>query len=233
MINIFENGGGDPVWLTSAVALLSTMVGGAVTYWTTHHFERNRDKQKNLSLAYSLIFTAHQMAEDIVKIRLHISESFSQAELQGIRGAPWTKLQDVIGYSEIEMKFSSDEMALIAQTHDQDTLMSLRELENSHRILLTRMRIISNLRNDLSKCAQIVNIQGSVAESQIDSTGNSARLIVNLDTISHNLLEDVNEMAENAVRTLEPLGKSLKNHYKFEHFIEVSFPEVENFTTTN
>lgn len=177
--------------------------------------------------AYSLLFTVQKMSDDLLKLQRLISESKAEAAKHGVEGPLWQIIDQVVGYSDNEKSLSSDGLALVAQTKDADLLMGVMEVESSHRIRLATLHKLTEVRTkfEAETAGLEVAVQGQTISygATAEEYAKIAATLIRLGTLSTALEDGLPEAVERARSVGERLGPHLKKHFKFEHFMQLSY----------
>lgn len=91
-------------------ALIGVLVGGAITAGTTHFFALRAEKDRRLSVAYSVFFKFFAIADVCARICRHLEEEWAA----DANGWHWPSLMPITGLVFPPTNFTSDEMALFA-----------------------------------------------------------------------------------------------------------------------
>lgn len=216
-------------WFDPVITVVSVLVGAGLAYFTTNRFEQKKLKQEQLATAYSIIFKVQKMLDDLLKIEMHLDETKKEASAAGVEGSPWSTMTDIIGFTNSDISVNADELALIAVTKDSDLVMKVRELESGHGSILSALRKLGELRDDLARSGLITHVDGqtfSFEASELEYA-QIAPTLINLETLANSLTPMLPRLIAAGKETAHELGPHLKKHYKFEHFITLSFPELQ------
>jgi hypothetical protein len=220
-------------WLNPASTLMAVLVGAALTYFSTHIFERRRINEERLARAYGIIFAVHKMTNDLIKLNDHLAQCIGEATQAGISGPTWTKISDIIGFSDSEVSIPPEDLAIVAITRDVEMVTEIREIEAAHHSYIKSMFKLSELRQKLDASGLHTAVQGQVVsfEATPDEYLKIAPTIINLETLTNSLLEGLPRAVLQAKNVASKLGPHLKSYYKFKHFIVLAFPGSEPVAT--
>jgi hypothetical protein len=217
----------DPIWLDPMVNFLAVLLGAFLAWITSYAFNRKAEKDRDLALAYSLIFKIHELCERIVRLEAHVTECLTQARNQNFDGPSWGVILEAIGFGPEPLSISADELALIARTKDDQLVMKLREVEMGHRICFDCYNRIIERKRLLSNSGLITEVAGEMVsfEATQQQVANLAPLLIELDSSASGLVDLIPRAAKEAKEVASKLGPKLKAFYKFDHFVSIGFPE--------
>jgi hypothetical protein len=212
-------------WFGAVSTLLGVLLGAALTYFVTRRIEASRTKEQQLGHAYSLLFTVQKMSDDLVKLERLIAEIKAEAKREGVEGPLWTILDDVVGYSKAEMSVSPEGLALVALTKDTDLLMGVMEVESAHRIWLTSLHRLAELRAKMDSSGLQTKVEGKIVSygATPEQYAKIAPTIIRLETLSKGIETGLPKSVETARFVSERLGPLLKKHFQFKHFMSIAF----------
>ena len=218
----------DPI-----INLMAVFLGAMLALGTTYFFEKRQVHQRELGVAYSLIFKIQYLVDQIVKMDNGIGLQIRNARQSGFSGGAWQIITDFVGFKEPSESIFADELALIARTKDVELVTKVRELESGHSILLNSLSKICELRVKLSEAGVGHFVDGRTVSYAIseDELPAIAPIIINLDDLSASFESMIPRIAQQARETAGKIGGHLKSHYKFQHFISLSFPSVDQEST--
>jgi hypothetical protein len=222
-------GSPDPAWTGPLVNFAAVLLGGALTWSTTYYFEREKQRDQKLATAYSLLFKVQHYVNEIMQIRDLVGESVAAAERSGATGPLWTKVVEPVGFSEKSIPISPDELSLLARVGDVELTMEVRDLESGHSILRSALDRMFALRRELRDAQPGSSADGRTISFEVDekSYPGVAPTLINLADLSTHLESAIPRIASQAIKTGNQLGPALKRHYKFGHFIALSFDSEE------
>ncbi len=142
-------GGQEWGWIEPLTNFGAVLFGAGLAWVTTHLYENKREKERRLSVAFSLLFKIQSLTNEIAQFDGIVKESQAGAAADGVTGPAWTWLNSTIGFDGVQESINADELALVAMTRDTEFLMQVREVESGHRILLGVVREIEELRGRL------------------------------------------------------------------------------------
>jgi hypothetical protein len=211
-------------WVTAASGLLGVILGAALSYFVTYRFERRRTRDDRLAKSFSLVFAVMKIADDLTKMERDVCAALEAAKAQG--GDVWTKLRPGIGYSE-PITIPSEDLTVVALTRDQDLTLQVSEVEAAHRIYLVSMKKFQSLKDKFESFGFHVAVKGETVTFEADEAQmvRASPTIIELRTLSQSICEGLPPAASQAREIAAKLGPHLKRHYKFKHFVEMSFPD--------
>ncbi len=206
------------------ISLIAVFLGAMFAWVTSFYFETKRQKQRDLAVAYSLMFKVQILADEIWKLDLHLKEAIAQAERAGLNGPLWSKLPDIVGFQKEPERVTAAELALVAETRDITLVTKIRELESGHSILLQTFESIQGLRTQLPALKLGTSVEGRIVSygGPAEDYPQYAHIFINLSDLSKELEEQVARIASNANFVAASLGNHLKEHYKFKKFLTLS-----------
>lgn len=210
--------------INSLITIASVLVGGGLAFSTSWCFARRIEKDRELSVAYSLMFKVQKFTNNLMQLNQHVAETSKAASEAGVDGPAWARYADIVGFTGLDAVIHADELALIAKTKDAQLVMDVRELESAHSIALSAISKIQEMRDELGKSGLIKKVEGQTVsfEASQEQFANIAPLLINLETLASGTFASLPEMAEHASQTCMKLGPHLKKHYKFRHFINLA-----------
>jgi hypothetical protein len=216
-------------WVNAGSGLLGVFLGAALTYIATYQFERRRDHKAQRGSAYNLLFAVLRIADDLTKMELDLRNAIAKAEMTGAQGEIWTTMTSSIGYAD-PVSIPASDLALIALTRDTALTTEIGESEAAHRIFLQSLSRLEALREKLDSFGLQTRIDGQIVsfeanEAQLARIGPT---LIQLRTLSNSIAEGLPKAAAKARSVAERLGPHLKKHYKFKHFMSLSFPASED-----
>lgn len=214
--------------IENLVTLGAVILGGAITYVSTYLFERRKEKRHQQEQAWSLFFVVQDLVNDLVQLNVHVHQSVAQAEQNGVLGDNWTKIPDVVGFSEAEKYISTDQLVILAALKDAKLMMDVREIGSAHTTYLKVIRKLIEMRGLLESSTKVKVVDGSVIgfEADAEEFAKVAPLILKLKGLGDGLALGLPGATAKAMRTAELLGPRLKSHYKFKDFSSVTFPDA-------
>ena len=226
MIIKFGDTGFD--WSDPLVNLGAVLLGSILAWTTSYFFERKKEKRESLAIGYSLMFKVQEQADEISQLEKAIHDSSSGAKNEGVEGPLWTKLNNIVGFNRSNDPVSSEELALVARTKNQNMVMGIRELESGHRILKSILDEIANLKGELEKLDLGKAVDGKVVTFAVTEQEypRVAPFLIGLNELSEHLDEMLPRVSAHARKTATELGPFLKKSYGFAHFISLTFGEA-------
>lgn len=216
----------DPLWLDPLVNFLAVLLGAVLTWAVTHHFEKLRTRDANISAAYRLFFKIQILAERATKLEQHVQLCLSKLADGTPPENSWTHLGRVIGFAKSPEGITADELAIIAIHGESGFVTKIQEMEDGHHILFEVFDEIQKLREIVRPHVSIVSRSGDVATVEVDRKllQQLTPEITALETSSVSLIEMLPEVASEARAIATELGRKLKKYYGFKHFLV--YPEV-------
>jgi hypothetical protein len=213
-------------WIEPASALAGALVGGLVSYLTTRFFEKQRLSEVYRGWAYAVVFKLVRLSNDLEQTHQHLTNCLG--ELANIKDneAIWQRLLDFVGFSDAEIVFSAEELAIVANMKDQKLTMDLMELEAGHRIVTSTLKEMTVLRQKIADSGLAKEINGNVITfvATPEQQAAIAPTMINLDSFAKSLMKNVPELTALAKTVSTSLGRSIKAHYKFKDFVELRYP---------
>ena len=225
-------GQADPFWVSPLVNFVAVVLGGAITWITTRHFESKTKTEADLAQAYALVFKIQFYADEIWKIDRQIKAAKERSAAEGFEGPLWSKLYDIVGLDESPERISSEELALVARTKDVELVAKVREIETGHAILKQTLSKIHQFRLHLSSSGFARSVNGRVVsfEGPPEKYAEIAPIIIGLNDLSEGLDDMCCRVSSNASDVAGKIGNHLKSNYKFENFISLTVPNESEST---
>lgn len=220
-------GGGGFDWVNSVITLVAVLIGGGIAWATTLHFERAKSHERDLGLAYGLLFKVLLYTDESVKLDLHIKDAVQAAKERGFEGPLWSRLPDILGFKQSPESISADELALVARSKNADLVMKILEVESGHSIVMQSFRAIQELRLKLHALNLDKTTDGRVV-SYVGSgslAAEAAPITASLDDLSDGLEGQVERIAKKAQDITAKLCEHLISYYKFKDFMRASVPD--------
>jgi hypothetical protein len=213
-------------WIEPASALAGALVGGLVSYLTTRFFEKQRLREVYRGWAYAVIFKLVRLSNDLEQTHQHFTSCLGDLANIKDNDAIWQRLLDFAGFSDVEIVFSAEELAIVANMKDQQLTMDLMELEAGHRIVTSTLREITTLRQKIADSGLAKEIRGNVVTFVATPEQQAAigPTLINLDSFAKSLVKNVPELTKLAKTVSTDLGRRIKAHYKFKEFVELNYP---------
>ena len=214
-------------WLNPIINLSAVLLGAVLTWITAYTFEIKKENQRDLAIAYSLLFKVQHFTNELVQLEREVYLGIQRAEADGADGPLWTKLVDLIGFRNEPVTISAEELALVARTRDVALVMKIRELESGHLIIMSVWSKISLFRRQLAETDLAESVKGRVVTfaASPEQQAKIAPLMINLNDLSEGLKRDLPRIASEARSLAGKLGAEIKRHYKFKHFVTLHIPD--------
>ncbi len=214
-------------WAQPVSALAGVIIGGSISFLTTRLFDKRRLKELNQGRAYALFFKLVRLSNDLEQAQEHLKTCFGKLDQLDEQEPSWPRLLDFFGFSDAEIVFSAEELALVASMKDQQLTMDLMELEAGHRIVTSTLEQITNLRQKIADSGLAKQINGNVVtfEATQEQMAAIGPTLLNLDSFAKSLIKSVPELTTLSRSTSPRLSAKIKDHYKFKDFVHLSYPE--------
>jgi hypothetical protein len=215
-------------WLTLGSGIVGVVLGAALSYFVTYQFERRRLQNERLARSYSLVFAVQKITDDLTKMERDIRAGIATAKAAGVEGEVWTKLRFGVGYSE-PITIPAEDLTVVALTRDNDLTTQIGEVENSHRIFLDSIRTLQALMEKFESFELQTSVQGEIVSFEADAAQQAliAPTLIRLRTLSQSVCSNLPAAAAQARDVAARLGPHLKDHYKFKHFVVMTFSTEE------
>jgi len=219
-------------WLNALTGLAGVLLGGLITYFVTYQFEKRRTNDERLGRSYSVMFAVLQIADDLTKMEQDITAGLAKAAATDPPAEFWTKMPTSVGFSD-PIVIPSADLTVVALSRDQGLTKEVGEVEAAHRIYVQSMLRLEQLREQFQSFGLGTDVQGNT----VGFEANEAQLVqiaptlIQLRTLGDAIAEGVPPAAKQARSVAERLGPHLKSHYRFKHFISLSFPQAGGQTT--
>jgi hypothetical protein len=213
-------------WLNALTALAGVLLGGSLTYFVTWQFEQRRKKENVLGRSYSLMFAIMKFADDLTKMEQDLHTGIAKAEAAGVYGELWAKIPINVGYSD-PVSIPAGDLTVVALTRANDLTTQIGEVEAAHRIYTQCFRRLDELRVEFRSFGLETGVEGETVSFEADQTQlvKIAPTLIQLRTLSAAIAEGLPRAGNQARAVAQQLGPHLKKHYKFKHFVSLSFPE--------
>jgi len=214
-------------WVTASSGLLGVVLGAGLSYFVTYRFERRRVHDDRLTKSFSLVFAVMKIADDLTKMEGDVQAALAKALAQGVEGEVWTKLTFGVGYSE-PISIPPEDLTVVALTRDQHLTMEISETEAAHRIFLDSMRALQSLQDKFESFGFHKAVDGETVtfEADQEQLARAAPTIIRLRTLSQSMCAGIPQAAKQARELAGKLGPHLKSHYKFKHFVQMTYPDA-------
>lgn len=216
-------------WIDPLTNLFAVLLGGVLTWLVTLHFQRRVEKQRDVGLASSLILKVQELVEECYQIEKLTMESISEAEKIGITGPAWTKFSRVIGFNSGIEPINYDELGLLSKFKGHALLMDIRELQMGHRIAMSVLDRIFQLRSELEASDLTRNVSGKVVSFKAtdEQAAKYAHIKIEIDSLSEQFVSMVSEVKTHALKVAGEIGPFLKKGVDLEEFLTLTIP-IEN-----
>jgi hypothetical protein len=213
-------------WIEPLSALSGALIGGLISYLTTRMFEKGRLKEVRQGLAYAVVFKLVRLTNDLEQTQQHLTNCLGPLDEIVPNESLWQKLLDFFGFSDAEIVFSAEELALVASMKNQQLTMNLMELEAGHRIVTSTIRQMAVLRQKIADSGLATQINGNIVtfegtKEQIASIGPT---LINLNSFARSLIGNFPDLTSLGKETSTSLSSAFNTHYKFKNFVHLSYP---------
>lgn len=214
-------------WVEPTSALVGVLIGGLISYLTTRMFENRRLSEIREGLAYAVIFKLVRLTNDLEQTQQHLTNCLGALDQIDTNEPLWQRLLDFFGFSDAELIFSAEELALVAGMKNQQLTMNLMELEAGHRIVTSTLRQMTMLRQQIAESGLATQISGNVVTFEANQAQMAAigPTLLNLDSFARSLIGNFPELTILGRQTSTKLCSAMQTHYKLKNFVRLSYPE--------
>ncbi|MCK0129501.1 hypothetical protein [Erythrobacter sp. F6033] len=217
-------------WIDPLVNFLAVLLGASLAWGTTYFFAQKARNENDLAVAYSLVFKVNELCERIYRLDRHISNCVPKNDDGGFEKPAWPRILDVIGFSRPPEAITSNELALVARTKDNELTMAIKELESGHKIAFECFNRIIEYKGVLAESGFATKADGDVVsfEATQEQYAKLAPTFIGLESGGDGLVEMLPGIRKSSQKIAQSLGPKLKEHFGFKHFVAISFPNEDN-----
>lgn len=217
----------DPIWLDPMVNFLAVLLGAGLTWAVTAHFERKKEREENLRLAYGLFFKCIEMTERVIKLKQILDDAEARRPNDIHRRDTWNFIGEIAGFGQVPDRINAAELAILATKGESGFVTKLQELQSGHAIVFETFDRIQANRSLVRKIIKVVERNGDriTAEVDVEELRQLTPEIVALETGVEALLEMIDDVTREAKIATSDLGVKLKRHYGFPNTVIYELPK--------
>jgi hypothetical protein len=122
-------------WLDAAAEMFPVILGAVIAFATTWWFALRAERERKLSLGYSLFFKASNVANAIYDIERTVREHWSMED-SGFMPHRWMRTKIPTGFDWARRaEFEPDQLALLARAGEFELINDLLEMARGHDLL--------------------------------------------------------------------------------------------------
>ena len=215
----------EPVWFNPLTNLVALLIGAALSYFVTWTFERRKEKREQKAHAFGLVFALQNICNDLIQLTNLVRDVAITRTDEFKAGVKLWQLMPISFGWDREVNVRPAELALLADTKDNDLVNSVQEAASAHRIYTRAAIRIGELKVQLAEVASATASNGDSVSFESDGP-ERARLtpiISQLEGLSEKLSDDLGEATHRAMECARAVPSKLKDHYNFDHLVGLNF----------
>lgn len=214
----------EPAWLNPVTNFIALIIGAALSYFVTWKFERRRERREQKGQAFGLVFTLQDACNDLMQLTNILRAISIERSAELAAGTPlWQMMPISFGWDKV-ITITPEQLTLLANTKDNSLVLKVQ----------AAMRV-SELKLELAKSGLATGASGDVVQFEVSRREHAqlAPIISQLEALCLKLGDDLGEATHRAMECAEAVPKKLKEFYKFDHLVGLSFDPLIEDPDTN
>jgi hypothetical protein len=212
-------------WFNALTTVLSVVLGAALAYSATRASERRKERNERIARATLLSLKFGNIADGIFRLDRQLGEGMQKAAAAGVTGPPWTQFEQISAIGDYEEVITVEDMSVLAEHGYYDLIQGITELRDGHNAIVKGLAQVYQLRDRLAEVMPPNTIEGPVASFEGVPSAEAVLLIVNLNTLSANILVNLAELKQQARDVAPDIHNKLKSALKVKQFPQVVLPD--------
>jgi hypothetical protein len=211
-------------WLNALTTIMSVILGAALAYGATNLLESRKHRNERIAKATLLSLKFRNIADGIFKIDRQLREGMAKAAAANVQGPAWATFEEISAIGDYEELITVEDMAVLAENEHYDLMEELSELRDGHNSIVRALVQVFGMREELAQVMPPNQVQGAVASFAGTPSPQAMILMARLTTLSDNIVQNVEELKEQARGAAPELHRKLKASLKVKRFPQITLP---------
>jgi hypothetical protein len=211
-------------WLGVLTTFVSVILGAVLAYTATRVSERRKERSEQIAKATLLSLKFRNVVDGVFRLDRQLSEGMQKAAAAGVKGPPWTQFEQISSIADYEEVITVEDMSVLAERGHYELIEGITELRDGHNSSVKALAQVYQLRDRLADVMPPNQIEGDVASFEGTPSAEALLIIVNLNTLSANILRNLAELKEQARQVAPEVHEKLKASLKVKQFPLVTIP---------